>query len=363
MQNPINEKKSFPDLKRFKDLDALRGIAALMVVFFHLTFLREPAITTFFWGRYGVDMFFIISGFVIFMSINKVSNVSQFAFNRFSRLFPTYWFCVTATAIMQFLVLIFHFINRTANLISFPRYFANLTMFQRYIGYDDVDGPYWTLLVEMLFYIGIAIIFKFNKLKHIYIIGCLLILIGLTNDYLGSTIPTWPYAQILFWIPLIKYISLFFAGILFYKIINGHDNKVKLYLALLCCYLVQIKIYSIISATSSFVVFTEPIIYFIIFGIFILFVNQKLYFVTNRVTLFLGKISYSLYLIHQYVAVYIIIPGLIKFLHLPLLTCTLIAFVTIIFIAYLINKFVEIPAGKYLKRKFQKRSFLIKTTA
>ena len=355
MENTVIEKKPSVKLIRYKDLDALRGIAALMVVFYHFTFLREPSITAFFWGRFGVDIFFIISGFVIFMSINKVSNVSEFAINRFSRLFPTYWFCVTLTALIQFLVLILNFVHRNANPITISKYFANLTMFQKYLGFADVDGPYWTLSVELLFYIGIALLLKFNKIKNIFNIGCLMVFIGFINDYLGAKVPAWPYKQILFYFPLIGYISLFFAGIIFYKIVNSNESKLKLYATLLFCYLVRIKIYDIILATTSGINFIEPIIFIIIFGVFILFVNQKLSFITNEITLFFGKISYSLYLIHQYIGINVIMPGLERILHLPLLLCVLIALVCVITIAYLIYRFIEVPGGKYLKATFQKQ--------
>lgn len=53
---------------RYTELDALRGIAALMVVFFHFTMDRPQGQMGFKLGVTGVDLFFIISGFVIFMS-------------------------------------------------------------------------------------------------------------------------------------------------------------------------------------------------------------------------------------------------------------------------------------------------------
>ena len=82
---------------RYQELDALRGIAAIMVVLFHFTMGRKEANLGFKLGTTGVDMFFIISGFVIFMSINKVKTSGEFIINRISRLYPTYWACVTFT--------------------------------------------------------------------------------------------------------------------------------------------------------------------------------------------------------------------------------------------------------------------------
>ena len=68
--------------KRYQELDALRGIAALFVVFFHFTMGREGLNTFFKLGTTGVDLFFIISGFVIFMSLQKISKGRDFVINR-----------------------------------------------------------------------------------------------------------------------------------------------------------------------------------------------------------------------------------------------------------------------------------------
>src|ERR1044072_9360250 len=84
---------------RIKELDALRGIAALMVVFFHYTFWRPQAKLGFNLGTTGVDLFFMISGFVIFMSLLHINQSKEFVINRISRLYPGYWACVTFTFI------------------------------------------------------------------------------------------------------------------------------------------------------------------------------------------------------------------------------------------------------------------------
>ena len=56
---------------RLLELDALRGIAAMMVVLFHLTMNTAIEKFGFRYGVTGVDLFFIISGFVIFLTLNK----------------------------------------------------------------------------------------------------------------------------------------------------------------------------------------------------------------------------------------------------------------------------------------------------
>src|ERR1700743_3793687 len=138
---------------RYRELDALRGIAALMVVLFHITIGRPE--TKF--GVTGVDLFFMISGFVIYMSLTKVKNSLEFVINRVSRLYPTYWTCVTFTYI---LICIYQHDGSPPT--KFINYLGNMTMFQYYLGIKDLDGPYWTMIIEMIFYIGMLFLFHFR---------------------------------------------------------------------------------------------------------------------------------------------------------------------------------------------------------
>ncbi len=89
---------------RFEELDALRGVAALFVVFFHYTLSRPQADLGFKLGSTGVDLFFIISGFVILLSLEHVEKPGQFIINRICRLYPTYWASVT----ISFSILLMH---------------------------------------------------------------------------------------------------------------------------------------------------------------------------------------------------------------------------------------------------------------
>jgi len=83
---------------RLAQLDALRGVAALLVVGFHYTtrfdqlygHAGEPLLSLP-WGHYGVNLFFMISGFVIFMTLERTQRATDFVVSRFSRLYPAYW--------------------------------------------------------------------------------------------------------------------------------------------------------------------------------------------------------------------------------------------------------------------------------
>ena len=163
---------------RLQELDALRGIAALLVVLFHYSMGRPAKFLGFELGISGVDLFFIISGFVIYMSINKRGNLKGFLIRRFFRLYPVYWLVVSFTTVLA----LFNFAQIELEPITFTRYVSNLTMFQSYLGETDIDGPYWTMIVEVLFYLLITTLILLKVFKHILYIGYALISLLLINE-------------------------------------------------------------------------------------------------------------------------------------------------------------------------------------
>src|SRR2546423_3808210 len=88
---------------RLAELDALRGVPVLMVLAYHYTtrfgelFPLAAAPASFPFGAYGVELFFVISGFVIFMTLDRSERPADFLPARFSRLYPAYWAAVLTT--------------------------------------------------------------------------------------------------------------------------------------------------------------------------------------------------------------------------------------------------------------------------
>lgn len=141
---------------RLLHLDSIRGVAALSVALFHclwhivLIHSAGPVergvggfLSILDLGKFGVVVFFAISGFVIPYSASPRSRrpIVSFLVSRFFRLYPAYWVSVFAGA-----ALLWHWVIPPALLG------ANLTMFQRFFGIPDVLGVYWTLQIELLFY-------------------------------------------------------------------------------------------------------------------------------------------------------------------------------------------------------------------
>ncbi len=325
---------------RYKELDALRGIAALFVVLFHFSMGREQLHLGFYLGITGVDLFFLISGFVIFMSISNVSKVSEFIVNRFTRLYPTYWTCVTITFISKLLM------NNYANgnhVASLPQYLINLTMFQYHFNTASMDDSYWTLIIEMWFYILIGLLFTFKKMKYIIPIGLVslgLLAISYLFPDIGYSIV---FKKVCGFIPFINYLPLFLGGIIFYKIINCKENCFWYYIILVLCFAIKI----IPADNGAFIHHNEYIWMLILyFSLFILFVNHKLNFLVSKATLFLGKISFALYLIHQFISTEVVLPYLINQCQINYWFAAFITLVIVGLIATGVTYLIEIPFGK-----------------
>lgn len=329
--------------RRLSELDALRGLAALLVVFFHFTMLTEYRNLPFKYGCTGIDLFFIISGFVIFMSLNKVNTSLDFIINRISRLYPTYWTCVTFTYVLMCLL---------KQAPDITQYLANMTMFQFYLRSPDIDGPYWTMIIEMIFYVCIVFLFHFGKIRFINLFGIGTVLLSLIAAALYNHKPI---DYVLRVIPFLQFVPLFFSGILFYKIYTENQHRLERYLLLLFCFAAQVYMFPVVGR-AHFYVSQKDYLFCIsaYYLLFTLFVNNKLQFIVNPVTLFFGKISFALYLIHQFVSKEIILPYLLETLHLSFFLACLICTVIVIGLASLVTFYIEAPAINNIKFKLHR---------
>ncbi len=161
--------------KRLGTLDGFRAIAILAVIGFHYFVRWTPPDTDstlypygsyfakfplFNYGYLGVEIFFIISGFVIAMTLFRSHSMANFVRRRFSRLFPTMLLCSVATYTAL------HLLPQTAFHPSWRDFFPSLTftdpIFWRAIfrgRVQPMDGVYWSLFVEVKFYFWIGLLY------------------------------------------------------------------------------------------------------------------------------------------------------------------------------------------------------------
>lgn len=342
-------------MNRIKELDALRGLAAILVVHFHYTMGRMESEYWGILGITGVDLFFMISGFVILLTLEGRNDWKSFLHRRAIRLYPAYWVVVSFTAILIYINLAN---DLTAKLVelNWEKYFANLSMIQSYMNYGDLDGPYWTLLIEWQFYVLIAITLFIGKGRYILLPAIVLTTFILFLELIYQPLNPKNFREIWDYIArnlqLIGHIPFFLAGMLFYKV-HRQGSKWYWIVGIIIAYLAAIMVFDNIGRSKAFIkvpqfLFTTSLY----FTLFTLLVKHRLKFLAKPVPLFFGRISYPLYLIHQFMGINLIIPYLGGEYAIHYRQAALIAFGVSVFLAYLITRFIEEPCVRIMKQRF-----------
>lgn len=275
---------------RLVAVDALRGIAALAVVLFHYTTrftqlypaTSAPSVS-FPLGYLGVNLFFIISGFVIFMTLEKTRRPMDFVVSRFSRLFPTYW---AAVAITFATVSVFGLPGRE---VTLPQAVGNLMMVHGFLWIPHVDGVYWTLEVEMLFYAWMLLLYSVGWLSRInwalWLLLALRIAYHLASVWAGVDL-SWTLSRVL----ILPYIAWFALGISVYRILRpdgcaAYSTFGTAIAAVLCIAIVEGPLLGLLAIGLAWAVWVAA--------------KGRAAALNHPALVFLGTISYPLYLIHE----------------------------------------------------------------
>lgn len=320
-------------------LDVLRGLAAMGVVLFHYTaeygrrFGIPGDILHFEAGALGVDLFFIISGFVIFLSLDKTRCWLDFVVSRFSRLFPAYWSAVLLTFAV---VASFGLPGRT---VTAGDAFINLSMLEQFFFIPFVDGVYWTLSLELCFYAIMLLLYRADLLRGRRIdVVCGIWLAYIAVIHMaGIQLPE--RVQIL---SISQYGHLFIAGMMLYKLWNAGRDWLRIALVG-GCLAVEGYFYGSLAGGLA-LVFS----FAVIAG-----VTGHLSWLDRRPLVFLGTISYSLYLIHQNIG-YVILRAEYAAGISPW-PATLVAVAVSIMIATVITWLVEKPAMAVIRGWYRQR--------
>jgi peptidoglycan/LPS O-acetylase OafA/YrhL len=147
-------------------LDALRGLAALVVVFYHFADHLLGGVLKIFggwlWtGRYGVMLFFLVSGYVIPMSLERYGNLRRFWLGRLFRIYPA-WLLAVVLAGIAIAVLDHRRVPGALAADPVAGTLAHLTMLQELLGLPNLIGIFWTLSYEMVFYLFMSALFVFG---------------------------------------------------------------------------------------------------------------------------------------------------------------------------------------------------------
>jgi peptidoglycan/LPS O-acetylase OafA/YrhL len=328
---------------RILELDALRGLAALAVVLFHYTtrydelFGRaEPLVLSVPWGHYGVDLFFMLSGFVILMTLERTVDAWRFAWGRFSRLYPAYW----AAAALTFVVV--SLCRLPGQEVSLGDALVNLTMVQSLLGAQHIDGAYWSLQAELIFYANMLVLYRCGAFRRPTLTVALWIAAGVAVRLAQAPAAAlWPWAGELLsklaTVASLKYIPLFSIGILFY----ASRTSVRGSPARWATLAVSLAVVGWFDGFASAAVDTALAV------ALLLAVEGRMPLLTCRPLVALGAISYTLYLVHQNIG-YVVIRECQAWGATPGLAIAAAILVALALASWL-HRLVERPAMNWLR--------------
>jgi peptidoglycan/LPS O-acetylase OafA/YrhL len=345
-------------MKRIDYLDGHRGIAILLVIFFHAfsrwtelvpytdTYAQFPL---FKFGFLGVQLFFLLSGFVILMTLEKCINFKDFLYRRWLRLFPAMLIC----SVVIFFSSDFFF-ERPNGAPSAKDLIPGLTFIEPYIlskligTVKNIEGAFWSLYVEFKFYIiAASLYFLIGSRKLVVSLFILFFLdTALTQLNQDSDHILIYYLSSISNLLSFKYFGWFAAGSSFY-IFTKDGNKAWFYLGVLMCVFSSFAT----AVTSNSLGTLIAILCISIFFSCSLVSRSIQRLLSNKILLFFGYISYPLYLLHENMMISLIIkfntllPPSINFL-LPVFAITFIAS-----IAFIVAKYIEKPVKSIISNK------------
>lgn len=351
--------------KRITNLDGVRGIAIILVVLFH-TFARHPEsipwatefdkFPIFKLGFLGVQLFFLISGFVIYMSLENSKSIGQFLLKRWLRLFPA--MLIGTILLYGYFTIQSHSNNgalpKTINLFPGllflePSWISMLMNEKVY----PLEASFWSLFIEVKFYVFFGLAYFYFKKQAIY-----LLTISFLFSFFINTLVYCHMGQHIPWLIIdstntLKHFGWFASGAWFYLYFQSQHTKYYIASALVA------------AASSLYMGFESYYLgygkgigvsvgAFIIFLIFIISFKSQVFksIFSSKFFIFFGFISYPLYLIHESmlvsftIAIHSVFPGI------PGLLTPIIPILILIFFTFLIAKYAEPLFRRFLLSLF-----------
>lgn len=289
-------------------LESLRGIAALIVVFLHFqvnssfncNFTRN--------GFLMVDFFFVLSGLVISMNyqerISSLNEVFNFQLKRFLRLYPLH---LTMLILFLFVECLKYFVevrmglthNNPAFSVNNPTFFVyHIFLVQSFVNDSfSWNGPAWSISAEFYVYLAFAILAVVSKSRRIAMPYLASVAVVLAFSWLLSS-PGMSSNE-----GLARCLFSFFLGVVGYNLMGSLSGRVP---NIFSYSLLALIIWTLSIADHQSSLNTFKILPFI-FALFILSLvcskngNRLKKFLNNRILVYLGTVSYGIYMIHTLV--------------------------------------------------------------
>jgi peptidoglycan/LPS O-acetylase OafA/YrhL len=337
---------------RFHQIDFLRGLACLAVVAFHFLhrgqqggWLVDPALP---WlqsaaslGHLGVHLFYMISGFVILMTAQGAT-VRGFIASRVSRLYPAFWAGVLITAAVAWVS------GSETFAVTPSQVLANLTMVPHWVQVEFVDGAYWSLAVELQFYLMVIALLHFGQMRRVewWIAGWLLV------SSVNAVRRMYPLE---FWLDA-RWAPLFAAGMLFYRVSRKGWNGQR-YLLLLWAFSLTLW-YGWSGAVAS-KLGHEPVslgtpiqvvlCLTLFHAIFLAIVSGKWTMRASPLVYWFGALTYPVYLLHQNIGYIVLQAPMAVWLALDFHLRVLLVLAAVLGVSWLVNRWIERPLSRRLR--------------
>ena len=303
---------------RLEELDGLRGIAAFMVFLSHVIgllavskfvdFYQNSPVRVISDGAAAVDIFFVLSGFVLslpFIDQNKNLNYLTFVMKRVFRLYPTYWICILLTIFIKdyFNPSAMYSLSEWAKTlwikpITGIDIIRHLPLIIKMDG-DSINPIVWTLAIEMKMSLILPLFIFWIKKWHSVLSQILMLLTSIVLSYLTGKF---------------EFLPLFVIGLVLSKHLRNFEAIKKThFLKLFVVFTLSIILignrfifsFNYTSNSQSLITALGTVL-FIPLAIWGGVLNKAL---KHPGVDFLGKISYSLYLLHRPILNLIIIPA------------------------------------------------------
>ncbi|MDB5246602.1 MAG: acyltransferase [Segetibacter sp.] len=292
-------------MKKYQFIDSLRGIAIIMVILVHsyyasekFTFSLSPITRqVFISGQYGVQLFFLLSAITLFISgkkkwLTEENATANFFRRRFFRIAPLYFIAIIYYTIQNTTGFKFLSTGVPAHLLEIKPIVLNFLFLHALVPHyiNSVVPGGWSIGVEMLFYCLVPLLIKGMRNLNYSIIffSCSVFFMVVCNLVISPFISTEDKYFLYFYLP--SQLPVFFLGIACYYFIIVKDRTVKknaLFLLLLSS--VLLFYFGISYHISASLIFCLLIYYCYVS-------NSRI--LVNRVTEYIGKMSFSLYIVH-----------------------------------------------------------------
>jgi peptidoglycan/LPS O-acetylase OafA/YrhL len=270
------------------------------------------------------------------MTLEKTHRSLDFVVSRFSRLYPAYWAAVVLTFLCT------HWLGLPGKLVGTETALLNLTMVHSFFNIPNVDGVYWTLEVELIFYLWALLAFRLRLLSKIHLLLAALFAIRLVY-FLSETLLHIDLPWVIYRLLILKYIPWFAAGIMAYRLATGcgtpsRDIGIVLAAVLVLAVVDGAGMALLLAALTT-----------VLYGA----ARGRLSFLNNRLLVGLGTISYTLYLLHENIG-WALILRLEQAGMSPNFAIAL-ALALALLLATTLTKFVEQPAMRWVRQRYRLR--------